>query len=139
MIRKIGYLLAGIFFGFSLSRSGASDYDFIYHMFTGQNLKLALLMGTAIIVGGLGMILLKALGNKDVKGEKIKINRKSLNKYTVIGGILFGVGWAISGACPGTVLAQIGEGKALGLFTFFGMLFGTYLYARIAENNPKLL
>lgn len=85
------------------------------------------------------MILLKALGNKDVKGEAIKINRKPLNKYTVIGGILFDIGWAISGACPGTVLAQIGEGKLLGFFTFSGMLFGTYLYARIAENNPKLL
>lgn len=134
MGRKIGFLLAGVFFGFTLSRSGASDYNYIYHMFTGENLKLALLMGTAIIVAAIGMIILKALGNKDVKGKEIKINRKPLNKYTIIGGILFGIGWAVSGACPGTVLAQIGEGKVLGLVTFFGMLVGTYIYVRIAEK-----
>jgi len=138
MGRKIGFLLAGVFFGFTLSRSGASDYNYIYHMFTGENLKLALLMGTAIIVAAIGMIILKALGNKDVKGKEIKINRKPLNKYTIIGGILFGIGWAVSGACPGTVLAQIGEGKVLGLVTFFGMLVGTYIYVRIAEKNPRL-
>lgn len=138
MGRKIGFLLAGVFFGFTLSRSGASDYNYIYHMFTGENLKLALLMGTAIIVAAIGMIILKALGNKDVKGKEIKINRKPLNKYTIIGGILFGIGWAVSGACPGTVLAQIGEGKVLGLVTFLGMLVGTYIYARTAEKNPRL-
>lgn len=138
MRRKIGYLLAGVFFGFTLSRSGASDYNYIYHMFTGENLKLALLMVTAITVGAIGMILLKALGNKDVQKKEIKINRKPLNKYTVIGGILFGTGWAVTGACPGTVLAQIGEGKVLGLVTFLGMLSGTFVYARIAEKNPKL-
>ena len=138
MGRKIGFLLAGVFFGFTLSRSGASDYNYIYHMFTGENLKLALLMGTAIIVAAIGMIILKALGNKDVKGKEIKINRKPLNKYTIIGGILFGIGWAVSEACPGTVLAQIGEGKVLGLVTFLGMLVGTYIYARTAEKNPRL-
>lgn len=138
MVKKIGYLLAGVFFGFSLSRSGASDYNFIYYMFIGENLKLALLMGTAIVVGAIGMLILKALGNKDVTGKEIKINRKPLNKYTVIGGSLFGVGWAVSGACPGTVLAQIGEGKVLGIATFLGIMCGTYLYALTAEKKPKL-
>ncbi len=138
MIRSFGYLLAGIFFGFALSRSGASDYNFIHYMFTGENFKLALLMATAIVIGVIGMMILKALGNKDVHGRDIKINRKPLNKYTVIGGILFGIGWAVSGACPGTVLAQIGEGKVLGLVTFLGMLFGTYIYALMAENKPLL-
>jgi uncharacterized protein len=135
MVKKAGFLLTGIFFGFTLSRSGASDYNFIYHMFTGENLKLALLMSTAIVVGAIGMMVLKAMGNKDIRGMEITINRKPLNKNTVIGGILFGVGWAVSGACPGTVLAQIGEGKVLGLFAFLGMLFGTYLYALMASSG----
>lgn len=137
MAKKTGFLLAGIFFGFVLGRSGASDYNYIYYMFTGENLKLALLMGTAIVVGAIGMKVLKALGNKDIRGEEIAINRKPLNKNTVIGGILFGVGWAVSGACPGTVLVQIGEGKVLGLFTFLGMLFGTYLYALMASLDTN--
>ncbi len=139
MVKKIGYLLAGIFFGFVLSRSGASDYNFIHQMFTGENLKLALLMGTAIVTGAIGMQLVRLSGNKDVKGNDIRINKKPLNKYTVIGGAVFGLGWAVTGACPGTVLAQLGEGKLLGLFTFLGMLFGTFLYAVLAEKNDKLL
>lgn len=138
MLRKIAYLLAGIFFGFALSRSGASDYNFIYQMFTGENLKLALLMGTAIVIGAIGMKVLKLTGNKDIKGKEIRINRKPLNKYTGIGGALFGLGWAVTGACPGTVLAQIGEGKLLGLFTLLGMVFGTFVYALLAERNSQL-
>ena len=135
MIKKIGYLAAGAVFGFTLSRAGASDYNYIYRMFTGEDLKLALLMGTAIVVGMIGITILKSFGNKDVTGKTIKISRKPFNRYTVIGGIVFGTGWAVSGACPGTVLAQIGEGKILRLFTFLGMLFGTFIYALIAEKR----
>lgn len=138
MAKKWGYLLAGIFFGFALSRSGASEYDLIHHMFTGENLKLALLMGTAIVTGLIGMTVLKLTGNKDVNGSPIKISRKPLKKYTAVGGALFGIGWAVTGACPGTVLAQIGEGKILAIFTIIGMAAGTYIYALLAEKNPKL-
>ncbi len=138
MIKKIGYLLFGIIFGFALSRSGASDYNFIHQMFTGENLKLALLMGTAIVTGAIGMKILKLTGNKDIQDKVIIINRKPLTKYTGIGGALFGLGWAVTGACPGTVLAQIGEGKLLGLFTLLGIVFGTYIYALISEKNRQL-
>lgn len=138
MVKKIGYLFAGIFFGFVLSRSGASDYNFIHQMFTFENMKLALLMGTAVVTGAIGMQIIRLTGNNDVKGKEININRKPLNKFTVIGGALFGLGWAVTGACPGTVLAQIGEGKLLGLFTLLGMVFGTFVYALIAEKNTQL-
>ena len=138
MIKKLGFLLAGTFFGISLSRSGASDYTLIHQLFTGEYFKIALLMGTAIIVAAIGMFVLILLGNKDVSGNTLNIKRKPLNIYTGIGGALFGIGWAVSGACPGTVLAQIGEGKVFGLFTFFGILFGTHLYARLAENISGL-
>lgn len=138
MLRNIAYLFAGIFFGFALSRSGASDYDFIYQMFTGENLKLALLMGTAIVIGAAGMKILKLTGSKDITGADININRKPLTRYTVIGAALFGIGWAATGACPGTVLAQIGEGKLLGLFTLLGMVFGTFIYALLAERDKQL-
>ena len=135
MLKKMGFLLFGIFFGFVLSRSGASEYNFIYQMFTGENMKLALLIGTAIITGAIGMMVLKLAGNKDVKGTKIRIDNKPLTRNTVFGGALFGIGWAMTGACPGTVLAQIGEGKLIGLFTFFGIIFGTYVYAVFTERN----
>lgn len=64
-------------------------------------------------------------------------SKKPLNKYNVYDGIVFGMGWAISGACPGTVLAQVGEGKIMGLFTMSGMVLGTFVYALITDNNPN--
>ncbi len=138
MANKLAYLLCGIFFGFTLSRSGASEYNYIHYLFTGEDLKLALLIATAIITAAIGMQVLKLLGNRDMRGGKIMIQRKPLNNYTAVGGSLFGIGWAISGACPGTVLAQLGEGKILGFCTMLGLLCGTFLYALMAEKNPEL-
>ena len=138
MANKLAYLLCGTFFGFTLSRSGASEYNYIHYLFTGEDLKLALLIATAIITAAIGMQVLKLLGNRDMRGGEIMIQRKPLNKYTAVGGSLFGIGWAISGACPGTVLAQLGEGKILGFCTMLGLLCGTFLYALMAEKNPEL-
>jgi len=138
LVKKLGYLLAGVFFGFTLSRSGASEYNYIYYMFTGENFKLAFLMATAIVTGAIGLAVLKWSGNKDINGQEIKISKKPLNQYTIVGGILFGIGWAISGACPGTALVQIGEGKIIGLFTVFGIVCGTYIYALLVQKNPQI-
>ncbi len=91
-------------------------------MFTGEYLKLALLMGTASVTGAIGMQGLRLAGSRDVTGKAIPISRKPLNQYTIPGGILFGLGWAVTGACPGTVLAQGGEGKLLGVLSLPGMV-----------------
>ena len=138
MIKNIGFLLFGILFGFTLSRAGASDYDLMYAMFSGADLKLAFVIMTAIATAAIGMKILALTGNRGYQGQEIIISKKPLNKYNVYGGIIFGIGWAMSGACPGTALAQVGEGKLLGLFTVAGIIAGTYLYARLAENNPRI-
>lgn len=138
MSNKMVFLGLGVFFGFSLSRVGASNYDLIFAMFAGEDLTLAWVIITAIITAFLGMKLIALIGGKGYKGQKITVNKKPLNQFTVPGGILFGIGWAISGACPGTVLAQVGEGKTLGLFTMLGMIAGTYIYALLVNKHPKL-
>ena len=138
MLKKIAYLLFGIIFGFALSRVGASDYNLIYNMFTGKDFKLALVIVTAIATAAILMKILALRGNRGFKGQKITVNKKKLNKYNFYGGIIFGIGWAISGSCPGTVLAQVGEGKILGIFTMIGLAAGTYVYALIAEKNPNI-
>ena len=138
MNKKIGFLGFGILFGFVLSRVGASDFDLIYGLFIAADLKLAWVIITAIIVGAIGMQILKRVTQPVRSGEKLKTSHKKLGRYSIFGGLLFGLGWGISGACPGTVLAQLGEGKILGLFTFLGMISGTYIYARLKENNPDL-
>ena len=138
MEKKIGFLGFGIMFGFALSRVGASEYDLIFGMFTGENFKLAWVIITAIVVGYLGMRVLKARGQTTVNDKPLKINYKKLGRWSLLGAVIFGLGWGITGACPGTVLAQLGEGKFYAIFTFSGMIYGTYLYAVLKERMPEL-
>lgn len=136
MKRKTLFLIFGIYFGFVLSRAGASDYDRIFAMFTGTDLHLAGVILTAILTGALGMALLKAGGNMTRDKKPIHLKERPMNKGKIAGGILFGIGWGMTGACPGTVLAQIGEGKILGAFSLAGMIAGVYVYARWVERFP---
>ena len=136
--RKLIFLLFGIYFGFVLSRVEASDFNLIYGMFTGADLKLAWVIITAIVVGHVGMLLLYALGNRTSGGEQVKVSVKPLRWMNVAGGLVFGLGWGLSGACPGTVLAQLGEGKVLAVFTVVGLILGTYLFAVLKERWPGL-
>lgn len=138
MTREKHLFLFGFVFGFALSRVEASDYALIYGMFSGEDLKLAWVMITAILVGWVGMRYLKWLGLKTAKGEDIQIQKKPLKNYHLLGAVLFGAGWAMSGACPGTVLAQIGEGRFWGIWTFIGLLAGTYAYAILFEKVERL-
>ncbi|MFO7942436.1 MAG: DUF6691 family protein [Bacillota bacterium] len=131
------FLLLGGIFGFTLSRVGASEYDLIYGMFTGTDLTLAWVMIAAIIVGHIGMRVLKALGGTTRHGEKVTVKAKPLRSATILGGLIMGVGWGISGACPGTVLAQLGEGKVIALATVLGLISGTYLYALLVERGSQ--
>lgn len=138
MSKNLQYMIFGTIFGFVLSRVGASDYDLIFKMFTAEDLKLAYVIITAILTAGISMRILARLGMKGRGGVPINVSKKPLQmKKNIIGGTIFGLGWAISGACPGTVLAQVGEGKLLGLVTMFGMILGTFLYAVMAERQKE--
>ncbi len=135
MGRNTTFLILGTVFGFTLSRVGASEYDLIYGMFTGTDLTLAWVMITAIIIGHFGMRLLNLAGGKTRRGEKVSVKAKPLKSITIVGGLIMGVGWGLSGACPGTVLAQLGEGKFIALGTIAGLVLGTYTYALLVERG----
>ncbi len=138
MSRKLFFLAFGFYFGFVLSRVGASNYQVIFRMFTAEDLHLAWVILSAIIVANLGMRYLKVKGNLGRDGRPIEIKKKELGRMSIIGAAIFGIGWGMAGACPGTVLAQIGEGKILALFTLSGMLVGTYLYGYLLARWPKI-
>ncbi len=138
MGKKMGFLGFGTLFGFTLSRVGASEFDLIFNLFVGRDLKLAWVILTAIIVGFIGMQVLQLRGKTTRSGQPLKISHKKLGRWSLLGAALFGIGWGMAGACPGTVLAQLGEGKIFGFFTFIGMIYGTYIYALLKEKRPDL-
>lgn len=135
MRERVVALALGIPFGFALTRVGASEYDMIYRMFVGSDLTVAWVILTAIVVGFLGMSILRAMGGMTATGVPVKISRKPLQRLSLLGAALFGSGWGLSGACPGTVLAQVGSGRLMGIFTLIGMLLGTYGYAWLLERS----
>ncbi|MCR3922152.1 MAG: YeeE/YedE family protein [Firmicutes bacterium] len=138
MSKNIGFLFFGTFFGFVLSRVGASDFNLIYGMFIGENLKLVGVIGTAIIVAYVGMQSLRKQAKQTRTGQSLEISKKKLTSWSLSGALIFGLGWGMAGACPGTVLAQLGEGKIFAVFTLAGITFGTYLYALLKEKQPNL-
>jgi uncharacterized membrane protein YedE/YeeE len=120
------YVVLGTIFGFVLSRSGAADYDQIQSMFLFRSFQLYGILGTAVVVTGIGLQLIKRRG-RTALGQTVKIEPKPLHRGTVVGGVLFGVGWSIAGACPGPILVNIGEGKIYALAALAGALAGAAL------------
>lgn len=132
-------LLLGIAFGFFLSRGRATDYDAILDMFLLRDLHLAFLMMAAIGVAAAGSWLIRSVGARALDGEPIRLQPKPLHHGVWVGGILFGLGWGLTGTCPGTGIAQLGEGKLTALWTVAGMLTGTWIYGRAhALLAPRL-
>src|SRR5829696_1632802 len=123
----------GILFGFVLSRIGATDYDAIAGMFRLTDLHLMGVIGGAIVWCALGFAVIRRRNLKALSGEAITLREKPMTRGLVAGSLLFGVGWALAGTCPGTALAQIGEGRLAAVVTFAGILLGAYL----VERKPR--
>lgn len=122
------YVAFGTAFGWLLSRSGAADYDFIQGMFLFSNAQLYGIIGTAIAVAAPGIWWLKRRG--------YPVAPKPAHRGNAIGGALFGVGWSMTGMCPGPILVNVGEGKLYALAALAGVLVGAAAfgaaYPRIA-------
>lgn len=128
------YLLLGTLFGFVLSRSGAGDYDMIQGMFLFERFQLYGIIGVAILVTAPGLRLLQRRG-RSLLGRPLEFESKPRHRGNIAGGLLFGIGWSITGMCPGPILVNIGEGKLYALAALLGALlgagaFGT-LYSRL--------
>ena len=121
------YVILGTLFGLVLSRSGAADYDFIQGMFLLTNFQLYGIIGAAVAVTAPGLYLLKRYG-RTLSGAPISIELKPLHRGNVVGGILFGIGWSITGMCPGPILVNIGEGKIYALAALAGALVGAAIF-----------
>jgi uncharacterized membrane protein YedE/YeeE len=131
------HIALGALFGFILSRAGATDYDAISGMFRLTDLHLFGVIGLAVAVSAAGFFALRGRGIRALNGETLLLTKKPMTRGLAAGALLFGVGWAVAGTCPGTALAQIGEGRLAGLVTFSGMLAGAWLHGRLERARRR--
>ena len=126
----------GLYFGVVLIKSEVATWERIHKMFLFQEAYMYLVLSTALVVGITTMFLFKRAGFRTVDGEKIKSTPKPFHKGVILGGMLFGMGWAITGACPGPIYAQIGAGTWQAVITFLFAFAGMYLYAYLKPRLP---
>lgn len=119
--QHLRYGLLGLVLGLVLSYAGFADYGELHKMFTFTDLRLLLTFAGAV---ALTMIAFWVLGSE-------RMERKTLHPGTIPGSILFGAGWALTGACPSLALVQLGQGYLPALFTLTGILAGAWLYRRV--------
>lgn len=129
--------LLGIVFGIVMAKSEAISWFRIQEMFRFQAFHMYGIIGTAVILGVIGVALIKKYKIRDYHGNPIQFSPKdkSLWRY-LLGGSIFGLGWALSGACPGPMVVNIGYGFLSMGIVFFFALVGTYLYGVLRTNLP---
>ena len=137
MKRTAAYLFIGIFFGIVMYKSEAASWFRIYEMFQFESFHMYGIIGSALVLGVLGVFLIKKNNVKSFYGEPIKITPKdkSFSRY-MYGGIIFGLGWALAGSCPGPIYTLIGAGYVSILVVLVGALGGTFLYGLIRKKLP---
>jgi uncharacterized protein len=135
---RLLYLALGTIFGFVLSRSGAADYDYIQGMFLFERWQLYGIIATAVAITAPGLWLIKRRG-RTAAGQSIAIALKPLNRGSVIGGVLFGIGWSLAGMCPGPILVNIGEGKLYAFAALAGALTGAGAFGSLYQRLQRPL
>ncbi len=133
---NLKYLIVGIFFGIVFVKAEIISWFRIQEMFHLQSFFMYGVIGSAVAVGLISVQLIKKFNIKTLQGEKIEIQPKTFNKGQIYGGLLFGFGWAITGACPGPLFAQIGTGATVIVVTLVSAIAGTWVYGLIKDKLP---
>lgn len=133
---NLKYLAAGLLFGIILVKSEVISWFRIQEMFRLQSFHMYGVIGSAVAVGMVSVWLIKKYRVRTIYGEPIEFVSKKLNKGNIYGGLLFGFGWAITGACPGPLYALAGSGVTVIIITLLSAIAGTWVYGRIREHLP---
>ncbi|BFM41826.1 YeeE/YedE thiosulfate transporter family protein [Flavobacterium sp. CFS9] len=133
---NLKYLIVGIFFGILFVKTEIISWFRIQEMFHLESFHMYGVIGCAVAVGVISVFLIKKFNIKTLQGEKIEIQPKTFSKGQIYGGLLFGFGWAITGACPGPLFAQIGTGATVIIVTLISAIFGTWVYGLIKDKLP---
>ncbi|RPE08383.1 transporter [Chitinophaga lutea] len=135
-MKNLKYLFIGMLFGIILVKSEVISWFRIQEMFRLESFHMYGVIGSAVITGILGVLLIRKLGIRTLSGETIVIPKKPFTKGNIFGGLIFGLGWAITGACPGPLFAQVGSGFTVVIVTLLSAIAGTWVYGLIREKLP---
>lgn len=133
---NLKYLIAGVLFGIIMVKGEMVSWFRIQEMFRLQSFHMYGIIGSAVVVGIISVWLIKKFNIKTIYGEKIEFHPKKFNKGQIYGGLIFGFGWAITGACPGPLFAQIGTGATVIAVTLLSAIAGTWVYGYLREKLP---
>jgi hypothetical protein len=134
----LAYLLLGIAFGIVLTKSEVLSWFRIQEMFRFQSFRMYGIIGTAVATAALSVALIKRLRLRSVSGEVISIPPKQMGRGIryAVGGTIFGLGWALTGACPGPLFALIGNGVSVMIVAVLSALLGTWTYGLLRPRLP---
>ncbi|PKB18091.1 DUF6691 family protein [Flavobacterium sp. 5] len=136
-MKVLKYFLVGFLFGIVLTKSEAVSWYRIYEMFQFQSFHMYGIIGVAVATGILGVQIIKRNNIKDIKGLPIEImDKENSNARYYIGGISFGLGWALVGSCPGPIFILIGAGFLPVIIVLIGALIGTIIYGALKSKLP---
>ena len=136
-MKNIRFLLVGTFFGIVLSKAEIISWFRIYEMFKFQSFHMYGIIGSAVVLGIILMYLFNSKKIKTIQGEAVEVipKEKGISK-NLLGGIIFGLGWALGGACPGPMFALVGKGVVPILVVIVGALIGAFSYHAVKEKLP---
>ena len=132
----IKYLLLGILFGIVFVKAEIISWFRIQEMFRLQSFHMYGVIGSAVVTGMISILVIKKFKIKTFSGEPIHIAPRHFDKGQIFGGLIFGIGWAITGACPGPLYAQIGSGFTVVIITLLSAIAGTWTYGRFRDKLP---
>lgn len=130
------YLVIGILFGIVFVKAEIISWFRIQEMFRLESFHMYGVIGSAVLVGMLSVWLIKKFKIKTVYGEQITLRPRDFDKGKIYGGLLFGLGWAMTGACPGPLYAQIGTGATVISVTLLSAIAGTWVYGTFRDKLP---
>jgi uncharacterized membrane protein YedE/YeeE len=135
-MKKLQYLIIGFIFGIILIKAEVVSWFRIQEMFRFQSFQMYGIIGSAVMVGMISVFLMKKLNVKTISGEPVKIAPKKFSKGNIFGGLLFGFGWAMTGACPGPLYSLVGSGLLIILVVLLSAIAGTWVYGKVRDKIP---
>lgn len=136
-MKYVKFFLIGIYFGIVLTKAEVISWFRIQEMFHFQSIHMFGIIGSAVVVGAISVFLIKKFNLKSFGGEDIRLISKEYHKGLLPGGIIFGLGWALTGACPGPMFALLGNGVEVMFIAILSAIAGTFVYGVVKDKLPQ--